>query len=229
MRGIAREMNLSETAFLYPEEDGFNLRWFTPTTEVNLCGHATLAGAHILWETETLKIDQEARFHTKSGLLTAVKRADWYELNFPVKRVEACEPPQTLTQCLGIEPVFAGNNRLTYLFEVANEEMVRKMDPDFNAIKVLPTRAVIVTSRSATAEFDFVSRYFAPGIGINEDPATGSSHCYLAHYWAGRLNKTSFMAYQASSRGGVLRVTLEGDRVLLGGQCVTILKGEIKV
>ncbi len=222
-------MNLSETAFVYPEEDGFNLRWFTPTIEVNLCGHATLATSHILWETGNLKPDQMARFHTKSGLLTAVKKGDWTELNFPVKQVEPTEAPQALTQCLGIEPIFSGNNGMTYLFEVASEEEVRKMEPDFNALKAIPTRSIIVTSRCASGEYDFVSRYFAPAIGINEDPATGSSHCYLAHYWAGRLNKKNFLAYQVSTRGGVLRVTLDGDRVLLGGQCVTILKGETKV
>lgn len=228
MRQVAREMNLSETAFLYPVEDGYHLRWFTPATEVNLCGHATLGTAHILWETGRLARDQQAHFHTRSGLLTAVCKGDWIEMDFPARIEEPAEPPPDLLPSLGIQALYVGKNLFDYLVEVASAETVRQMKPDFSRLSSLPVRGVIVTSRSDVPEYDFVSRFFAPAVGVNEDPVTGSAHCCLGPYWAGKLHKNEFLAYQASARGGVVRVRVEGERVLLGGQAVTVLTGELR-
>ncbi len=227
MQAVAREMNLSETAFLLPQTDGFNLRWFTPAVEVKLCGHATLASAHILFETGVLRPDAQARFHTLSGLLTAERRGDWIELNFPAKLEEPAEPPPGLVAALGATPVYIGRNVFDYLVELESEAAVRALQPDMTALSKLPVRGVIVTARSATPEFDFVSRFFAPAVGVNEDPVTGSAHCCLTPFWAARLGKTAMTAYQASARGGILHVRLAGDRVILGGQAVTVLIGEL--
>jgi PhzF family phenazine biosynthesis protein len=229
MQDVAGEMNLSETAYLWPETDGFRLRWFTPTVEVDLCGHATLASAHVLWDTGRLAGEDEARFHTRSGLLTAIRRDGWIELDFPQEPVEPAEAPSGLIDALGAVPRWVGRNRFDHLVEVDSELVVRKMAPDQALLRRVPARGVIVTSASGTAEFDFVSRFFAPGSGIDEDPVTGSSHCALGPYWSRRLGKTTMVAYQASSRGGVVRVRLEGDRVALGGQAVTVLRGELAV
>lgn len=227
MQAVAREMNLSETAFLHPTDDGFALRWFTPTIEVALCGHATLAAAHVLWQDGHLARDGQARFHTKSGLLTADRRGDWIELDFPAKAEEPAAAPPGLAEALGAVPRYVGRNQFDYLAEVDTEATVRELAPDHAALARLPVRGVIVTSRAATAGFDFVSRFFAPGSGVAEDPVTGSSHCALGPYWAARLGKTALVAYQASPRGGVVRVRVDGDRVKLGGQAVTVLRGEL--
>lgn len=227
MQNLAREMNLSETAFLVKTADGFDLRWFTPAVEVRLCGHATLASAHILWETGILAPGEEARFFTLSGLLTAEKQGDWIEMNFPATRAEATDEPPHLLQALGVEPNYVGKNVFDYLIEVESEDEVRSLDPDFAALKGLGVRGVMVTSRSASPGIDFVSRFFAPGAGINEDPVTGSAHCFLGPYWSQRLGKDEFMAYQASQRGGTVRVRVAGDRVYLGGQAVTVFTGEL--
>jgi len=224
MQNVAMEMNLSETAFLHPEEDGFALRWFTPAIEVALCGHATLASAHVLWEKGHLKRGEQARFHTKSGLLTADQNADWIELNFPATQVEPADPPGQLLEALAVQPVYVGRNKFDYLVEVESEETVRGLTPDHALLRRLPVRGVIVTSRGG--EYDFVSRFFAPGSGIDEDPVTGSSHCALTPYWSAKLGKTEMMAYQASRRGGVVKVRLDGDRVRLSGQAVIVLEGE---
>jgi PhzF family phenazine biosynthesis protein len=230
MQSVAREMNLSETAFVLKQAEGdYGLRWFTPAVEVKLCGHATLASAHILWETGALRSDEQACFHTLSGPLIAARQGDWIEMNFPARSQEAAEPPAGLAAALGAAPKYVGRNVLTYLLEVENEEAVRGLKPDLGALARLPVRALIVTARSDLPEFDFVSRFFAPAIGINEDPATGSAHCYLARYWSARLGKTEMTAYQASSRGGILRVRLAGDRVILGGRAVTVMVGELRV
>lgn len=225
MQHVAREMNLSETAFLLREADGYRLRWFTPTLEMNLCGHATLASAHTLWETGELKPDEPARFHTLSGLLTAERQGDWIEINFPAEPVEPAQAPIDLTRALGAPPSYVGRNRLDFLAEVESEQVVRTMKPDFSLVEKLPARGIIVTSRSASPHYDFVSRFFAPQVGVLEDPVTGSAHCALGPYWGGKLNKTEFVAYQASARGGVIRVRLDADRVRLGGQAVTVLRG----
>ncbi len=227
MQAVAREMNLSETAFLVRQNDGFNLRWFTPEVEVALCGHATLASAHVLWEDGHLKPAECARFHTKSGLLTAERRGEWIEMDFPALLEQPAEPPQGLTAALGAHPTYVGRNKFDYLLEVASEEEVRRLSPDHSALRNFEVRGVVVTARATTAGFDFVSRFFAPGSGVPEDPVTGSAHCCLGPYWAKKLGKSEFVAYQASPRGGVVRVRVAGGRVKLGGQAVTVLRGEL--
>jgi predicted PhzF superfamily epimerase YddE/YHI9 len=227
MQDVAREMNLSETAFLVPQDDGYNLRWFTPSVEVALCGHATIASAHVLWEDGHLPANKQARFHTHSGLLTAGKRGAWIELDFPATLAQPCEPPPNLMETLGASALYVGRSKFDYLVEVASEEIVRGLKPDHTRLRTLPVRGVIVTARSASADFDFVSRFFAPGSGIDEDPVTGSAHCSLAPFWGARLGKTEMTAYQASARGGVVRVRLNGERVMLGGQAVTVFRGEL--
>jgi len=227
MQHVAREMNLSETAFLVPNLDAFDLRWFTPTMEVDLCGHATLASAHALWELGALKMDETARFNTRSGLLTARLTGEWIELDFPANAVEPLPPPAGLVEALGVEEKFIGWDGTDYLVEVEGESMVFALQPDLIALKAFPVRGVMVTSRADSTEYDFVSRFFAPGAGIDEDPVTGSAHCSLGPYWAIHLGKRAMLGYQASFRGGFVRVSLEGDRVLLGGQAVTIFRGEL--
>jgi PhzF family phenazine biosynthesis protein len=227
MQNIASEMNLPETAFLVKNREGYDLRWFTPAAEIDLCGHATLASAHILWEKGFLRGDQEAKFSTKSGLLTARITNDWIELNFPAISEEKTEPPAGLLEALGIEATYVGKNVFDYLVEVELEENVRTMKPDFVRLSKVPARGVIVTARAG--EYDFVSRFFAPGVGIWEDPVTGSAHCCLGPYWQKKLNKDEFIAYQASERGGVLKVKVAGERVLISGKAVTVLEGEFLI
>ncbi len=228
MRDVAREMNLSETAFLTPCNGDFNLRWLTPSVEVDLCGHATVASAHVLWEDGHLPEGRQARFHTRSGLLTADRRGEWIELDFPAKVAAPAEPPPGLLRGLGIEHAnFVGLNAFDYLVEVDSEETLRALDPDHSTLRKISVRGIIVTARASTKEFDFVSRFFAPGSGIDEDPVTGSAHTALGPYWAERLGKTEFTAYQASARGGVVKVRLSGERVILGGQAVTVMTGEL--
>jgi PhzF family phenazine biosynthesis protein len=228
MRNVAREMNLSETAFLVPQDGGYNLRWFTPAVEVDLCGHATVAAAHVLWEDGHLPPGRQARFHTRSGLLTADQRGDWIELDFPAKIAVAAEAPPELLPALGVKQAqFVGKNAFDYLVEVDSEETLRGLSPDHSTLRKLLVRGIIVTARAASVEFDFVSRFFAPGSGIDEDPVTGSAHTALGPYWAARLGRTEFTAFQASPRGGVVRVRLKGERVLLGGQAVTVMTGAL--
>jgi PhzF family phenazine biosynthesis protein len=227
MQQLAAEMNLSETAFLLKQSDDYSLRWFTPRVEVELCGHATLASAHVLFEMGLIASGEEAHFHTLSGLLTARKTGDWIELNFPTQPPKAIEPPEAIIKAVGIHPGYCGKSNGKYLFEVANEEIIRNLQPEFAVIKNLTKEDIIVTSVASTPGFDFVSRFFAPSIGIDEDPVTGSAHCVLAPYWQGRLGKTEFKAYQASARGGVLRVRLAGDRTFISGQAVTVFKTEL--
>jgi PhzF family phenazine biosynthesis protein len=227
MQNVAREMNLSETAFLRRQEDGFDLRWFTPTVEVALCGHATLASAHILWESGVLAPGAAARFHTRSGRLGAQRAGDWIEMDFPATPDQPISPPSGLSQALGVELDYAGRNEFDYLVEVSSEEVLRDLAPDFERLKQHTDRGVIVTSRAASPDYDFVSRFFAPAAGIDEDPVTGSAHCTLGPFWSRRLGKDNFTAYQASSRGGVVRVRVSGERVFLGGQAVTLFRGEL--
>ncbi len=229
MQRVALEMNLSETAFLQKSADGYNLRWFTPAVEVELCGHATLASAHVLWEAGHLQPNEQARFHTHSGLLTATRKGDWIELDFPATIAEDADAPEGLLEALGIRtPKYVGKNRFDYLVEVESEKVVADMQPNFSLLKTLGVRGIIVTSRAdTTSKFDFVSRFFAPGSGIDEDPVTGSAHCCLGPFWQQRLGKAEFVARQLSSRGGTVRVRVDGDRVQLGGQAVTILRGEL--
>ena len=225
MRDVAREMNLSETAFLVPNGDGFHLRWFTPAIEVALCGHATLASAHVLWQDGHLPQATTARFHTKSGLLTAVQKDDWIEMDFPATISTPCEAPDGLIEALGVTPVYVGKNKFDYLVEADSEATLRALNPDHSTLRKLPVRGIIVTARGT--EYDFVSRFFAPGSGIDEDPVTGSAHCALGPYWGGKLGKTTLRAFQASARGGEVGVRLEGDRTILLGQAVTVLRGDL--
>jgi PhzF family phenazine biosynthesis protein len=227
MQNVAREMNLSETAFIYRENEGFRLRWFTPAVEVDLCGHATLATAHILWETGRLDPGKQACFHTKSGLLKAKRNGSLIELDFPSKPEESADPLPGMAEALGTPFRYVCKNKFDYLVEVDSEEIVRNLKPDFSMLLQIQARGVIVTSKARKEPFDFVSRFFAPRVGVNEDPVTGSAHCFLGPYWAKRLEKKSFLAFQASQRGGEIRVRLEGDRVFLGGQAITILRGEL--
>ena len=229
MQTVAAEMNLAETAFLLPEGDGFRLRWFTPKVEVKLCGHATLATAHVLWERGILAPDREARFQTLSGLLTARRASDLVELDFPA-RPPLAEPPawaEAVVGALGIKPAYVGMSAEDVLFEAADEATVRAIAPDFAALRSLPARGVIVTSRSSDKRFDFVSRFFAPAVGVDEDPVTGSSHTVLVPYWAKKLGKTSLTAYQASARGGILHLRHEGARVKIAGRAVTVIAGDL--
>jgi PhzF family phenazine biosynthesis protein len=227
MQRVAREMNLSATAFLEPVDGGFHVRWLTPTAELELCGHGTLASAHALWETGRVRAGETARFQSASGALTAERRGEWIELDFPARGTEAADAPPALLAALGAEPVWMGRTGPNYFLELPGEDAVRAASPDLPAIRSMGVRGVIVTARGAADPFDFVSRYFAPGVGIDEDPVTGSAHCALAPYWARRLGKDEMLAYQASVRGGVVRVRVMGDRVRLGGQAVTVLQGRL--
>jgi len=229
MQNVAREMNCSETAFLLKKDMGLSLRWFSLNTEVGLCGHATLASAHILWEKGIISRNNEILFFTKSGLLTAQYREGWNELNFPAILEQEIEPPEALIKSLGIPPVYVGKNKYDYFVEVETEEILRDIKPDFKALELIACRGVIVTSPSSQPEYDFISRFFAPALGINEDPVTGSAHCCLGPYWQKKLNKNEFRAYQASERGGILKVKVEDDRVYLSGQAVTVTDGVILV
>lgn len=229
MQTVAREMNLSETAFVVLEKDGFGLCWFTPRTEVDLCGHATLATAHILWEEGYLNRDEPARFFTKSGTLLAGWHGGLIDLDFPLEPEEPVQAPAGLASALGIQPCYTGKNRFDYLIEVASEREVRTMAPDFTGLLKIPMRGVMVTSRASIPGFDFVSRFFAPSVGVNEDPVTGSAHCCLAPFWQKKLKKNILTAYQASERGGVLRVGLHTPgRVTIAGNAVTVWKGALK-
>ena len=228
LQRVAREMNLSETAFLVRRDEGaFDLRWFTPAVEVDLCGHATLASAHVLWEQGHLTPDAPAVFHTRSGRLSAVLRDGWIEMDFPAEPDEPAPVPDGLADALGAEPTYVGRNRLDYLVEVDAEATVRRLAPDARRLGEIEGRGTIVTARAETEGFDFVSRFFAPRAGVDEDPVTGSAHCCLGPYWRRRLGRDVFTAWQASERGGLVKVTVRGERVTLSGQAVTVLRGEL--
>jgi len=235
MQHVAAEMNLSETAFLVPNNDpstgsgqvGWNLRWFTPTTEVDLCGHATLASAHVLWETDRLAPDAPAYFDTRSGKLIATRDGEEITLDFPATPPEPAEAPDGLLDAFRVEPKHVGRSRFDYLIEVADAATVRDLVPDFAALGRVEARGIIVTSRGDGNEADFVSRFFAPAAGVDEDPVTGSAHCCLAPYWSAKLGRADLVGYQASRRGGTVRVHTDGDRVRLSGRAVTVLRGEL--
>lgn len=231
MQLVAREMNLSETAFLYREAAGtFHLRWFTPGVEVDLCGHATLATAHVLWTEDHLRRDEPARFNTRSGLLTAERRDGWIELDFPATPVTPTPSPAdaaALVASVDAPVRFASFSKFDALIELESEEAVRTLAPDIARLAAVPVRGVIVTGPASTPGFDFVSRFFAPRVGVDEDPVCGSAHCCLGPYWGARLGKTDLLAAQVSPRGGVIRVGLRGDRVKLSGQAVTVMRGEL--
>ncbi|NSW54088.1 MAG: PhzF family phenazine biosynthesis protein [Anaerolineae bacterium] len=230
MMSLAQEMNLSETAFLLPLADGsWSLRWFTPAVEVSLCGHATLASAHVLFENRLVDPDQPVCFATRRGELLARRTPGGIELDFPAQPPQPlAEPPQALLDALGVRPlaVLAAGNK--HLVEIASDSELRALQPDFAVLAGLPGRGVAVTARAdAGSGFDFVSRYFAPWVGINEDPVTGSAHTMLGPYWAQQLGKQELRAYQASARGGVLGVRVTPQRVYLTGQAVMVFRGEL--
>jgi len=229
MQAVAAEMNLSETAFLVARADGsFDLRWFTPAVEVDLCGHATLASAHVLWETGKLAPKMDTRFHTKSGVLTAHRIANAIEMDFPAKVVEPIDPPGDLLPALGAEARWVGRNRMDYLVELADEATVRHLTPDHTRLARVACRGVIVTARAdGGTEADFVSRFFAPQSGIAEDPVTGSAHCALGPYWRDRLGKPELCGLQVSRRTGTVGVRCAGDRVVLIGYAVTVMRAEL--
>jgi PhzF family phenazine biosynthesis protein len=222
---IASENNLSETAYYVPEKDGFRLRWFTPMSEINLCGHATLATAYVLFN--IIGINQSTiRFYTRSGELDVEKMGNDIVMNFPALSWQECEPPSLLKEALGVNP----NKVLTGDFYVAvldGEDQVKAVKADFEKLKGLDKHAVAVTA--AGTDCDFVSRLFAPKVGINEDPVTGSLHCMLTPYWSQQLNKTQLIAKQLSARGGELACQLQKDRVTLSGRAVLYLEGEIHI
>jgi PhzF family phenazine biosynthesis protein len=219
-------MNLAETAFLVKQPDHFDLRWFTPKVEVDLCGHATLAAAHVLWRYGHAT-GNEIRFSTRSGILKAMRHGDDIELDFPLTAEEPADAPSGLLEALGASPQYVGKTRFDYLVEVESETALRGLAPDFKRLATVPVRGVIVTSRASDSRFDFVSRFFAPAAGVDEDPVTGSAHCCLGDYWRKRLGKTEFVAFQASGRGGMVKVRVTKDRAFLGGRAVTVAKGEL--
>jgi len=229
MQSVAMEMNLSETAFLVPRADGFDLRWFTPAVEVDLCGHATLASAHALWEEGVLARGQHARFSTRSGWLTAEPKDGEIELDFPSKDAEALSDPPDLASALRTTVREIHKNRFDYLALLESEQAVRELAPDFAALGRLGVRGVIATAKAdAGRDYDFVSRFFAPGAGIDEDPVTGSAHCFLAPFWSARLGRDELRGYQASKRGGYVRTRVTGARVKLRGRAITVLRGELR-
>ncbi|WP_323119200.1 PhzF family phenazine biosynthesis protein [Burkholderia alba] len=223
MQAIAAENNLAETAFVVREGGDYRLRWFTPKVEVPLCGHATLASAAVVME----RVEPERTrvvFHSKSGPLTVERTSAGYVMNFPVRHARACVPPPGLVDALGVEPLEVHVNEFNYLARLSSAQAVRALTPDLAALAVLDRSGVIVTA-AGDAEFDFVSRYFAPAKGVPEDPVTGGAHCMLGPYWAERLGKTVFRAYQASARGGEIRCRVIGERIELEGACVFYLEG----
>lgn len=228
MQAVAREMNLSETAFVLADQEGFRLRWFTPAVEVDLCGHATLASAHTLWEQGLLAVSEPALFFTRSGRLICTRRGDWTWMDFPAQPAAPADLPADLLPALGIKrAVFTGRNVRDALIEVEDESEVRGLAPDFARLRACGLPGVIVTARSHGVEYDFISRFFAPLLGVDEDPVTGSAHTALAPYWGKILGKDNLRAYQASARGGELLLTCAGERVLIGGQAVTVFRGEM--
>jgi len=229
MQLVAREMNHAETAFLLVRPDHVALRWFTPLAEVDLCGHATLASAHLLWETGALPKDAPIRFRTRSGVLTATRDGDWIALDFPSLVADWVDVPPGLDDVLGTSIKAAAKSRFDLLVEVGSEQKVRELKPDLSQLARQPYRGVIVTAQSdKDDEYDFVSRFFAPQVGVPEDPVTGSAHCVLAPYWGERLGHTRMIGRQLSARGGMVKVEVAGDRVILGGQAVTTLRGTLE-
>jgi PhzF family phenazine biosynthesis protein len=229
MQQVAAELKHSETAFLFQEGTNWSLRWFTPVHEVELCGHATLAAAFVLWETGRVVPDSPVTFETLSGKLTARHEGDWISMDFPAEPAATSMPVPGLGKALGVEPLYTGRNRFDILVELPLADDVCSLEPDMDALTPIRARGIIVTAASDLPHFDFVSRFFAPSAGVPEDPVTGSSHCCLGPYWGEKLNKTEMVGFQCSGRGGSVRVTLQGDRVLLGGHAVHVSSGRLLV
>lgn len=229
MQNIAAEMNLAETAFLFEHQAHYHLRWFTPRVEVDLCGHATLAAAHVLWTEGHLAPQETALFHTRSGELSASQRDGMITLNFPAAQSTPAEEPPGLLEALGVSTAIAIRKSFDYLVHIGDASIVRSLDPDYAKLAKFDIRGIIVTARSDSPSYDIISRFFAPAVGINEDPVTGSAHCILAPYWSGILKQNMIRAYQASPRGGELLVELDGDRVRLSGKAITTVRGVVTV
>jgi PhzF family phenazine biosynthesis protein len=221
LQSVAFEMNLSETAYVVSNGAAYDLRWFTPKVEVDLCGHATLAAAHVLWHSDAAK-SNSLSFQTRSGVLTAGRKGNEIVLDFPLDPVKPGPVPSAVVESLGIEPLFTGTGRFDFFIELAAEDELRRITPDFKRLAGVGGRGVIVTSRSQDPKFDFVSRFFAPAAGVDEDPATGSAHCCLVDFWSRRLGKNELLGYQASQRGGIIRVRVASDRALLSGRAVVV-------
>lgn len=237
MQAVAAEMNLAETAFVSPEKGVHRLRWFTPAVEVPLCGHATLASAHVLWNVGAVAARDEIRFETLSGRLTAALEGDWIRLDFPAlpPRNEPCAPPDGLLAALGVEaarvhevPRPNASDGPSWLVELASEAELLALRPDFRALAAIAGHAVIATARGTDAGRDYVSRFFAPKLGIDEDPVTGSAHCSLAPFWCARIGRDALTGVQLSARTGIVRVRTRGARVEMSGQAVTVLRGELQ-
>lgn len=226
---IAAEMNLAETAFILRRGNGYDLRWFTPSVEVDLCGHATLAAAHVLWEKGLAGDKDKILFYTKSGRLELSKYGKLINMLFPRENVIATECPDLIIEGLGVKPEYCGKNRMDYLVEVGSEEVLRNIRPEFAHLSRLDSRGLIVTSVSDRGEYDFVTRFFAPQSGIPEDHVTGSAHCALGPYWADKLGRDKLVGFQASERGGTVYVKLENEKVVLGGYAVTVLAGDLSL
>jgi PhzF family phenazine biosynthesis protein len=229
MKAVAREMNLSETAFISPARGGWHLRWFTPKQEVDLCGHATLASAKVLFERDSALREKPILFKTRSGELYARWVNGEVELDFPAMHYRQISYESNVEQALGFTPWDAAWSGPYYLFEAEDEEIIRTAKPDILAVEKLNMPEVIITARSKDPEIDFISRFFAPQLGIPEDPVTGSAHCLLAPFWAEKLKKTTFTAYQASQRGGTLHLELEDERVKIRGAAVIVFEAQLLV
>ena len=229
MQQVSTELHYSETAFLSPQNDGWNLRWFTPKQEVDLCGHATLAAAFVLWEMKRVGQECCITLETKSGTLTASRKDRWIYLDFPAEPAREIAAIPELEIALGVKPIYVGKNRFDLLIELPNADDVCDGEPDFSALAKLPFRGFIVTASSDLKDVDFVSRFYAPAVGVSEDPVTGSAHCCLGPYWGKKLNKTDLSGFQCSARGGTVNIRLMGKRVILSGHAVMIVSGELLV
>jgi len=233
MQAVAAETNLSETAFCQAaapaETTRYSLRWFTPLAEVDLCGHATLAAAHVLWEIGQVRKADPIQFATRSGILTCRRMKNQVDMDFPASSLTPCDATEELIEAIGAEATECRRTDHDILLQLRDEAAVRGLRPDFQALRLVPARGIIVTARSSDEAYDFVSRFFAPSVGIDEDPVTGSAHCALAPYWAQKLGKNTLGGYQCSPRGGAVNVRLEGDRVTVSGNAITVMTGSITV
>jgi PhzF family phenazine biosynthesis protein len=230
MQAAAAEMNQAETAFLRPRPNSeWDLRWFTPLVEVELCGHATLASSHVLWETGRVSPTSAIRFHTLSGVLTCTRRGRRIEMDFPAEPATPVQSPAEEVFALGATPTFVGRNRMDMLVVLGSADEVRRLKPDMGQVAEIKVRGVIVTATSDVPEADFVSRFFAPATGVSEDPVTGSAHCCLGPYWQTVLGKDELVGRQVSKRGGTVHVRVAGERVILGGSAVLVVDGKLNV
>lgn len=227
LQALANEMNLSETAYALPRGDAWSLRWFTPTVEVDLCGHATLATSHILWETGRLKSDLPAVFHTRSGQLVCKQADRWIAMDFPAAPPHEVEAMPDLVEGLGVKPLWVGRSSMDVVACLESEQAVRAVVPNQTALARIKCRGILITARSA-GSYDFVSRSFFPRLGVPEDPVCGSAHCCLGPMWSERLGKADLVGHQVSQRGGVVRVQCRGERVTLSGRAITTLRGELE-